>query len=374
MKSDILKLLGGFLLLIIVFLVGTISIAPVMGRISGTKIVADNTIIDLSLKNYGIQWSPDGHISYVTFPNGDRRYFIAGNQRAYAIESKSNLTLEQTIKGNPVIKAVFGPEITSSYRNNYATIAEVLQTDKNNPYHVFAFTQYEQQAVKPDKTLDYSNFTASIGLLESYDGGLTWKDFGPVVRGDDYLTPGTRISGAGEPAAIIKDGYVYLYYVDWAAQVKAFHGDEIFLARTKIIGDGLGAFEFYTTNGFSTTEANLAPVVTQPTGNSGYVSLPSVSFNKYIGSYLMIYETNLGFMSEVSTDAVTWTNAKKIFTFPQAQSDRQSGNTWYSYPTLLSDNSELTDGVTQNTGNLYFSKGIWPNVAHQPAKQSFQIQ
>ena len=148
MKSDIFKILGAFLLLIFVLSIGIVSTIPAMSKNSSTKIVADNTIVDLSLKNYGIQWSPDGHISYITFPNGDRRYFISGNQRAYAIESKNNISFESTVKNNPVIKAVFEPEATSGYKNNYATIGEVLQTDKSNPYHVFAFTQYEQQAVK----------------------------------------------------------------------------------------------------------------------------------------------------------------------------------------------------------------------------------
>ena len=373
MKSDIFKILAAFLLLLLVFLIGTISNTTVMSK-SSSVIVADQTIVDLSLKNYGLQWSPDGHISYVTFPSGVRRYFIAGNQKAYLIESKANMTFEDTIKSNPVIKPVFGPDANVSYRNNYATIAQVLQTDTNNPYHLFALTQYEQQALNPDGTFNYSNFTASIGLLESLDGGLTWKDFGPVIRGDDYLAPGTKISGAGEPSAIIKDGYVYIYYIDWSAQTKAFHPDQIYLARTKILGDGLGAFEFYTINGFSTIEADLQPVITPPFGNAGYTALPSVSFNKYIGKYLMIYETNLGFMSSISTDGITWTNAKRIFTFPQAQSERKSGDIWYSYPTLLSDSSEDNDQTTQKTGNLYFSSGIWPNISHQPAKKTFNLR
>lgn len=373
MKNDILKVFGAFLLLFAIAFISSIAVGPVAGKVYSKFIVDKSEAKTLSLKDSGIQWTPDGHISYVTFPSGARRYFISGNQRAYAIESKANMTFEDTIKSNPVIKPVFGPDTNVSYRNNYATITQVLQIDTNNPEHLFALAQYEQQAVNPDGTFNYGNFTASIGLLESLDGGLNWKDFGPVIKGDDYLAPGTKISGAGEPSAIIKDGYVYIYYVDWAAQIKTFHPDQIYLARTKILGDGLGAFEFYTVNGFSTVEANLQPVVTIPTGNGGYVSLPSVSFNKYIGKYLMIYETNLGFMSEVSTDGMTWKNAKTIFSFPQAQSERKTGDVWYSYPTFLSESSENSDQTTQKTGSLYFSSGIWPNTPHQPAKKDLQI-
>lgn len=374
MKNDVFKIFGAFLLLFIIAFASTATVVPVAGKVYSKFIVDKSAPKDLSLKNYGIQWAPDGHISYVTFPDGLRRYFISGNQRAYAIDSKANVTLEDTIKNNPTIKPVFGPDSNVSYRNNYATIAEVLQTDTNNPYHLFALTQYEEQAVNPDGTFNYSNFTASIGLLESLDGGLTWKDFGPVIRGDDYLTPGTKITGAGEPSAIIKDGYIYVYYVDWSAQTRAFHPDQIYLARTKILGSSLSAFEFYTTSGFSVTEANLQPVITPPFGNAGYVSLPSVSYNKFIAQYLVVYETNLGFVSQISTDGINWKNAKTILTFPQAQSERKTGDVWYSYPTLLSDASEPSDQTTQKTGNLYFSSGIWPNTAHQPAKKAFVLE
>lgn len=374
MKNDVLRIFWAFLLLFLVAAFSKSFVVPVAGKVYSIFVLDRGGTRTLSLKDYGIQWAPDGHISYVTFPNGERRYFIAGNQRSYAIESKSRRTLEDTLKNNPIIKPVFGPDSNVAYKNNYAAIAQVLQTDTSNPYHLFAFTQFEQQAINPDGTYNYSNFTASIGLLESFDGGLTWKDLGPVIKGDDYLSPGTKITGAGEPSAVIKDGYVYVYYVDWSAQTKAFHPDQIYLARTKILGDSLGVIEFYTTAGFSATEANLQPVITVPSENAGYVSLPSVSFNKDLSQYIMVYETNVGFLSQTSTDLINWIDPKTIFSFPQAQSQRESGDIWHSYPTLLSDASEENDQTTQKLGNLYFSTGIWPNGAHQPAKKAFQLR
>lgn len=374
MKNDILKVFGAFLLLFIIAFTSTATVVPVAGKIYSKFALEENEAKNLSLKDYGIQWAPDGHISYVTFPSGVRRYFISANQRAYAIESKENMTFEDTIKSNPVIKPVFGPDANVSYKNNYATIAQVLQTDTNNPNHLFALTQYEQQAINHDGTFNYSNFTASIGLVESLDGGFTWKDFGPIIKGDDYFFPGTKITGAGEPSAVIKEGYVYIYYVDWSAQTKAFHPDQIYLARTKILGDGLSAFEFYTTNGFSLEEVNLQPIITAPFSNSGYVSLPSVSFNKYLNQYIIIYETNLGFISQISSDGITWKNAKTILNFSQSQSERKAGSIWYSYPTLLSETTEGNDQTTQRVGNLYFATGVWPNTAHQPAKKAFELE
>lgn len=379
MKNDVVKILGLFLLLVVLafFTFSSFSLFSLSTQKTQPNAVlnVNNKETDFSLLGHGIQWTPDGHISYITFPDGKRRYFIAGNQRAYAVESNSSMSFAQTIKSNPVIEPVFGPNVNVLYRNNYSTIGDVLQIDPKNPYHVMAFTQNEQQALKQDGTYDYSNFTASIGLLESYDGGLTWKDLGPVIKGDDFLSPGIKISGAGEPSAIIKDGYVYIYFVDWSSQLRAPHQDQIYVARTKIFEGGvLGTFEFYTTNGFSNQESNLQPVISGSSLGSNYASLPSVSYNKYLGKYLAIYEVNSGFASVVSDDGLTWTDSKIIFSFPQAQSDRKQSNIWFSYPTFLSDESQANDQFTQKTGNLYFSKGIWPNDAHQPTVKYFEFK
>jgi hypothetical protein len=331
---------------------------------------------DLSILSKNIKWTPDGHITYVTFANGNRRFFIAGNQKTYTIDTPTPMSLEKALASKTVIKENFGPDTKFFYRNRYSTIASVIQTEPKNLYHLFAFTQNEEQLKKLDGSFDYTNFTSSIGLLESFDGGNTWKDFGPVIRGSDYLAPGTKITGAGEPSAIINNGYIYVYFVDWAAGVKVSHPDQIYLARTKIFPDGgLGAFEFYTTAGFSTTEANLQAVITVPTGsNTGYVSLPSISYNKYLNQYLAVYETNIGFYQAFSIDGITWNNEKLILSFIKPQSSRETGDIWISYPTLLSDQTEKTDGSTGIKGNLYFGKGIWPNTAHQLTVMSYEFK
>lgn len=365
----------------VVVLVGSFSVTSVSGKgnpASGkvnSNLFLDKQEADLSLKNYGIEWAPDGHISYATFPDGKRRYFIAGNQRAYAIESTTSLSLAETIANNPSIKEVFGPDKNVSYRNGYSTISQVLQTDKSNSYHLFALTQNEQQLVKADGSLDYANFTSTIGLLESIDGGLNWQDLGVVIRGDDYLFPGTKITGAGEPSAIIQNGYVYVYFVDWSAQTKAFHPDQIYLARALVQANGkLGTFEFYTNNGFSTNEADLKSVIpADAIKNGNYSALPSVSYNNYLGKFITTYEVDSGFISAYSNDGINWTDFKTIFSFPQLQSAKKTGDVWYSYPTLLSDSQENSDQNTQKTGNFYFGKGIWPNTPHQPATKTFKI-
>jgi len=330
---------------------------------------------DFSFLSKSVKWIPDGHISYITLPKGIKRYFISGNQRTYTIDAPSSVSLVEAVSKNLPVKENFGPDKNVSYRNFYATIDSVLQTDPEDLNHLIAFAQCEEQAIKSDQTNDYAYFTSSIALLESFNGGETWKDLGPVIRGEDFLPPGTKITGAGQPSAIMKDGYVYVYFVDWASGTIISHPDEIYLSRAKISQNGsLETFEFLTANGFQEYIAAMKPVITIPDENAGYASLPSVSYNKYLNQLLAVFETNIGFYSATSTDGINWDNKKLLLDFVQPQSERQEGDVWISYPTLLSDNSEKNDGTTKNSGNLYYGKGVWPNTAHQLTAQSFELK
>jgi hypothetical protein len=60
--------------------------------------------------------------------------------------------------------------------------------------------------------------------------------------------------------------------------------------------------------------------------------------------------------------------------FTKPMSERQKGDIWTSYPTLLSEQTEKSDGTTKNTGNFYYGKGIWPDTAHQLMVKSFEFK
>src|SRR3989344_5603838 len=265
--KDVLTILSLFVILIFAIIASGVTSAGALNNgkvinVAKAEITLSPQTQDLSLESYGIKWTPDGHITYISFQNGTRRYFISGNQKTYYMDTDTSTTLAEAIKAKIPAKESFGPDVNVAHRNGYSTIGSVLQTDKKNPLHVVGFSQNEQQKVNPDGTLTYTNFTASIGLLESFDGGKTWTDFGPVIRGDDYLEPGTKISGVGHPSALIVGGYVYVYYVDWASQTRIFHPDQIYLARAKILPNGnVANFEFYKEDGFLAGEDNLKPVI-----------------------------------------------------------------------------------------------------------------
>lgn len=354
---------------------GLINGNPIYQAVSNNITLSEDTE-DLSLLSQNIKWTPDSHITYITFPDKTRRYFISGNQKTYYLDTKSSKTLAEGLKDNPKLIQSFGPDINVVHRNGYSTISSVLQIDKTDANHVIGFTQNEQQKVNSDGSLDFGNFTTSIGLLESYDGGKSWNDLGPVIRGDDYLAPGTRISGAGQPCAIIVNNYVYIYYANWASQTKVFHADQIYLARIKILGGGkrLDKFEFYKEGGFSEGEFNLKPVILADAIENGkYSAIPSISYNNALKKYLAFYETDMGFAIAFSQDGITWTDNKLIFYFPKPISQRQNGDLWYSYPSLLSDKTENNDQTTSFEGNLYYSQGIWPTTAHQLIKKEFNF-
>src|SRR3989304_10183056 len=379
--KDILTILSLVVILIIAIIASGVTSA---GALNNGKVInvakADITLSedteDLSLLAYGIKWTPDSHLTYISFPNGTRRYFISGNQKTYYLDTSTSTTLAEAIKNNPQFKESFGPDVNAVHRNGYSTIGSVLQIDKESPNHVIGFTQNEQQKVNADASLDYGNFTTTIGLLESNDGGKTWTDYGPVIRGDDYLEPGTKISGVGHPSAIIVGDYVYIYYVDWASQTNVFHADQIYLSRIKILEDGkkLDKFEFYKEGGFSEGEYNLKPVIPADAIENGkYSALPSISYNTALRKYLAFYETDRGFAVAFSQNGINWTRNKLIFYFTKPISQRQDGDLWNSYPSLLSDKTEGSDQTTSAEGNLYYSQGVWPNTAHQLTKKSFSF-
>src|SRR5205814_1071604 len=81
---------------------------------SQTKVTEGN------FESLNIKWYPDSHISYITFPDGKRRYFISGDQKTYVVESPTSLPLNEVLKNNPKTQESFGPNLSVTYRNKYS--------------------------------------------------------------------------------------------------------------------------------------------------------------------------------------------------------------------------------------------------------------
>lgn len=327
---------------------------------------------------------PDERVPYVTLPNDERVYFLPGRASSYTIRGSKDKDLPQLLK-DPNVQAekVIGPDMLKPYKNGYCTINNVFQLDTDNPDHLFAITENEQHEQLPNGELNWQRFTASIGWAKSQDGGKTWEDGGQIIKGHESLPPekipsGLAVTGAGQPSSIIKDGYLYIYHIDWPAQIKVKHPYQIFLARSKVEKTGLtGAMEFWTKDGFkqeALPEEQVAVIKPPSSIDQGsQAALPSISFNKKLNQFLAVYETQFGFCITKSTDGTNWSDGEEILRFTQPQYPHRKGDIWYSNPTLISL-SENTDTETNDTGYFLCSKGAWGALPHQPVIRSFNLK
>lgn len=329
-----------------------------------------------------LNWVPDGPITYWTTKDGHRRYLLTGGQdnATYMLETDGKTPLRELIKtGNLTkndFKEVFSPDLDVPYRMHYVGITSVLQIDKENPDHLFGITHNERRVERNAS----GTFTATVGLVESNDGGLSWTDKGPIITGDDPQEPGKDVSGAGQPTAIVSEGYAYIMYIDWA-RVKYDHSDQIYLARMKVNDNAtLGNVEYFTSdNQFSESfdAKKMKSVIPVPEGsNLIYTALPSVSYNEYLNQYLVTGESDAGFWFAESKDLINWTKPEIFYDFAKwggkPHSILQVGEKWDSYPTIL-DESKKSSNITGENGIFYHSSG--DNViSHEPAALDFSIK
>lgn len=314
---------------------------------------------------FGLQHIPDGHISFIKAEE-QLDLWVSAGVSAYLLRGPNleQLAPHQRASNNLPVP-VLAPD-NSGFDSDYAAFGAVLPGQ--DPNQRIGYYHAEQ--------CDRHNYTASIGLAFSSDGGISWSVSGQVVTGQSLADLCSKITGAGQPSALYVGDYIYLYYVDWSTGDTIPPADQIYLARAP--RQAPGAFQKYTGNGFETpgTGAGRAvPVISppQPLETTGFAALPSISFNKYLGQCMAVFETNVGFYYTISTDGIHWQPAQLLFPFPQPHSQREQGDVWYSYPTLLSP-GEPSHLTTSQTGYLYYSKGLWDDEPHQMMRRSYTIQ
>lgn len=117
------------------------------------------------------------------------------------------------------------------------------------------------------------------------------------------------------------------------------------------------------------------PVITppDPVAKTHYAALPSISYNLDLQRVLAVFETDSGFYYSSSIDGVTWEKAQVLMPFSIVQQSRKPGDTWYSYPTLISA-GERTDQYTRLNGYLLCSKGVEGRAPHSMVAFPFEIK
>jgi len=170
-------------------------------------------------------------------------------------------------------------------------------------------------------------------------------------------TPSRQALGAGNPSAIIANGYIYVYYVDWNTS----YPDAIYVARAPVSSDGApGSWEKYYNGSFSQPGLGGLSTAVQgrPTENDIFSGAPAVSYNTYLQKYLMVFDSAVGWHYATSADLVNWTLDNQIFTFPYNLTTLTTGDTWYDYPTLISP-EQNDDRTTSCAGFMYHTRGVW---------------
>jgi hypothetical protein len=98
-----------------------------------------------------------------------------------------------------------------------------------------------------------------------------------------------------------------------------------------------------------------------------------VSYNSYLQKYVLLFDTNVGWYYSTSIDLVNWTLGPQVFSFPSPADYKQTGDTWYSYATLVSP--ELpNEQATSCAGYLYYAKGVWNVTPHTMYRRPFSFQ
>lgn len=309
---------------------------------------------------------PDGHISYIR-QGEELRVWFPINVTSYLFVGPNFDSLQpHALDADGYASPVLWPG-EDTFENGYAAFGSVVRGRQEKEllgfYHTETWKDFETRF----------SFTGSVAHATSYDGGVTWQRKGQVVTGKNASPPGERISGAGQPSVIQVGEYLYMYYIDWNGQ----DPDAIHLARAPFASGGApGSWEKWTTQGFGPSGMGgySDPVILPPRdGAEGeFAGIPSVSYNTYLGQYLCIFEANSGFYATTSVDGIFWSTPQLVMEFPISQSDKQPGDTWYSYPSLIT-HKEQDHTHTGQRAFLYYSEGKWQEILHYMVRREIEI-
>lgn len=286
----------------------------------------------------GFEYFPDGRISIEESKDGMVAY-MAAKQSSYRLEGSNirNLLPEMDEKGIAMPILSPDPDLGQNYRGIYSVLK--IPGLPENQRAGFLHLEFHPNG-------NGEPFKGSIGVVMSYDNGKIWdeKNIIPIIKGQREYDPfSNKVSGAGEPCAIIINNRIHLYYVDWT------NGHDGVQLATASLDDfmALDSWKHYPTT-----------VVNPPSPKSRTVwaAMPNVSFNKSIEKYLMLFETNIGIYYADSKDGFNWSGSKELFPFKEEMGNKNKKN-WLRYHTLYSPGEE-TNLTTTNKGWLLLAKSV----------------
>ncbi len=307
---------------------------------------------------------PDTHTSMVWTGPNQVALFFSSEVRGYVFKGSSLDSLQPlaTTNGAPVAQLM---PSGSGFDSEYAAFGTVMPGPSGE---LVGFYHAEM--------CDRHNYTASIGVATSTDGGTTWQRKGRVITGRNASDScaKTRPSGAGQPSAVRVGEYVYVYFTDWNDK----YPDTMHLARAPFSQmTQASAWQKWSNGSFSTPGigGDSQPILERPApvDRSVYISNPGVSYNTYLKKYLLTFTTNDGFYITTSSDAIHFDAPKLIpLYYPQLNSQVEKGDVWYGYLSLIS-HTETTSRTSNATGYIYYAKGVWGVDSHHLMRRPFTI-
>lgn len=294
---------------------------------------------------FDTNWTPDGHVTYLQEGDNLRVWTSAGQESRLWVGHSWDDLVDQGI--------VLGPDRSKTKEGlimGYRGITSVVRRENQLicTYH----TEYHRSQNQPYP------FVSENGVAISNDEGRTWENPVEILQGTNpkkQLSNETRTSGAGQPCAVVRDGELWVYYVDWNGK----QADAIHLAKVSLgEAENPDAWMRYNRErGFIPAIENVTTAVVLPSEGAVWAALPSVSWNESLSKWLMVYESNDGFYRTVSDDGLNWGGVERVFEFPKTRLDSNNpGDVWYSYPTYISPEMN-NDQVTGNKGLLIYARG-----------------
>lgn len=294
---------------------------------------------------------PDTHTSVLIDPTDPSRaevYFSAGI-RGYRADWQIDPDGSITQLSSPLLISEPQTEARTSYGHlGYSAVSSVVAP---TPDHRIGFLHQEYHHGG-----GYFPFHAQIALTVSKDRGATWTEAQPVITADFPAPDFPGVSGVGQPCAILIDDYIYLYHTNWAPEKHSIH-----IKRAPIgQADLPHAWESIV------AQPQLEPSTTDEKPDV-YKALPGVQYLASQSCYLLSFETSQGFAYSTSIDGMSWSKPKLMFSFPNSHDQRQTGDVWYSYPTLVPTSADGLSGI------LLCSHGLWNQEPHKMVKMPYTI-
>jgi hypothetical protein len=354
----------------------TLSVNAIPASEIGVTLGAEQNVIDPG--SPGFEYTPDEHLSFQRQADSTFKLWVSGggSYGTYGFTSPDLLALTsmKTSNGAPVGVLLPSGAGTTAFDADYAGAGSVFPaangTDLLMIYHaenhLFSGTDYPG-----------TPFYAGIGLARSQDGGLTWQRQGEIISGLDPQQPTQPATGAGAltPAAIESHGYIYVIYREIDLQSN-LHGFGI--ARAPVSGDAQpGTWQKYYQGAFSTPGlgGNFTPleIILDPT-DSADMRQPNVSYNSYLGSFVLTAVGNGGIYLATSSDLIQWSAGQVILPAPVPDSTVTPSTEPYNwYPTLVSVD-QPSEETTSQTGYLYYAKGLGDgNSYHYMYRRSLSL-